>query len=201
MTVSLRQNLADGLHLRSPLQVMFAAAVGLIMACLLVGLGVHLVQYRTPPGIMLDHLAEADALFAAGEFSAAVDTYRGAAVLAPDDLEALLRLHSAAIRAGDTENVWWALRRAVAIVPGDARVLYWLGEAYLDDNKPDAALVAYQRAFAASPFAEFAYKIGLVHQQQGRSAAAIEWFERALALDPDHANARTYLTMMQRSQQ
>ena len=180
---------------------MFVAGVGIVMACLLMGLGVHLVQHRTLPGIMLDHLQEGDALFAAGEFGAAVDTYRGAAVLAPDDLEALLRLYSAAIRVGDTENVWWALRRAVAMVPGDARVLYWLGEAYLDENKPDAALAAYERAFAASPLAEFAYKVGVVHQQQGRSAAAIEWFERALALDSNHANARTYLSMVQRSQQ
>ena len=200
MTTTLRQNLSDGLRLRSPLQVMFVAGVGLFIACVMAGLGTYLVQQRTLPDILLNHLQEGDALVTAGNFGAAVDAYRTAALLIPDDVEALLRLHSAANRAGDAESVWWALSRAFALVPGDVRVLYGLGEAHLDDGQLQLALVSFERAFAAAPVAELAYKVGFVHQQQGHSAEAIEWLERALMIDADHANARALLSSLQRPQ-
>ena len=85
-------------------------------------------------------------------------------------------------------------------MPGDARVLYRLGEAYLDDGDLQSALVAFERAFAAAPVAELAYQLGFVHDQLAHQAEAIEWFERALALDAGHANARAYLGMLKKSQ-
>jgi len=200
LTTTLRQNLSDGLRLRSPLQVMFVAGVGLFIACVIAGLGTYLVQQRTLPNILLNHLQEGDALVAAGNFHAAVDAYRTATLLIPDDIEALLRLHSAASRAGDNESAWWALSRAFVLVPGDVRVLYGLGEAHLADGQLQLALVSFERAFAAARVAELAYKVGYVHQKQGHSAEAIEWLQRALVLDANHADARTLLNALQRSQ-
>ena len=54
-----------------------------------------------------------------------------------------------------------------------------------DAGRLDEARTAYQRAIAASPDSAFLYReLGMVERRRGDAAAALEHFNRAVALDP-----------------
>jgi len=74
---------------------------------------------------------------------------RRALELAPN----LAQAHSALALVQDNEgsSAEQALRRAVALDPGDAEAWMWLGNAYGNQNRPAEALVAYKRAVEIEP--------------------------------------------------
>lgn len=57
-------------------------------------------------------------------------------------------------------------------------------------RQPDKALEAYVESFRADPGdARAARSVAWIHAQQKRWSAAAEWFDKALALAPDHADS------------
>lgn len=83
--------------------------------------------------------------------------------------------HEAAIRD---------LERAVELQPDNAEVLYWMGRAYRDIGRNDAALAAFRRAVGLRDgnYIEALYYQGLVEAAQGQDEAASNTFSQVIQL-------------------
>lgn len=105
------------------------------------------------------------------------------------------------IKRGQYEESLVLFDRMLQRRPQDADVLFARGEVFrLRDDGGDAqrALADLQRACAASQPPALAWRsLGLLHKQHGAPAAALQSFERYLALAPDAPDAglvRAYLS-------
>ncbi len=124
------------------------------------------------------------------------------------DADALYLIGTAYVATGATDKAEAALRAAVAYVPigwsepyaalaqgfataGKAALAEWAGAmADLAAGKPDLAeprLLAIADGDAA---VDAAIGLGLLHETRGETAAAAEWYGKALAESPDNAAAR-----------
>ena len=85
----------------------------------------------------------------------------------------------------------------LAVVPTDAKALFYLGELYRKQRKTPAdveqAIAAYQKAAEYDPsYPEPQRSLGLLYYTSGKKAEARQAFERYLALKP-HADDRQQL--------
>lgn len=75
--------------------------------------------------------------------------------------------------------------REVVTYPYSAYGYYSLGNAYRVQKRPNEALVALQRAYAINPrFAVAVATIGLVYDERGEKELAINFYKKALEVDP-----------------
>ncbi|HEX4524187.1 MAG TPA: tetratricopeptide repeat protein, partial [Casimicrobiaceae bacterium] len=99
---------------------------------------------------------------------------------------AALREARAAWQRGDASAAEWHSRRALELDGGDGRAWTMLGVA-LRQRDPAEAEAALRRAAVIGPRDPDAhFHLGNLLREQGRAPAAIESYERALALAPDH---------------
>lgn len=189
-----KQALVAGVRLGSPLHVAFSLAFAMMMLAFGAGLVYSLAERGTLPDIMLNHLSEANALAQRGDYGGATEAYRRAAMVAPDDLQALLRLRTVAAVNEDDENVWWALERALQVDPRDEAVQMLAADAYFEIEEYEKARQHYTAAVRLAPQSvDAAYKLGYLHVQLGDEATARRWFEQTLESDPDHMGARQFM--------
>lgn len=79
------------------------------------------------------------------------------------------------------------LRKVADLSPGDAAVLYNLGNAYADAGQIDQAMASYLGALEAKPdFAEAYHNLGAIHRDLGATDEAISCFRQALRIRPDY---------------
>jgi len=72
--------------------------------------------------------------------------------------------------------------------PRQPLLLYALGTLYERMSRPDEAMDAYRRALEARPdFADACNNLGTLHARSGDLERAREYWERAVAIDPNHA--------------
>lgn len=92
-----------------------------------------------------------------------------------------------------------AFQRAVDMQPGDPALHHGLGQAYLEIANPSAAIKEEQRVLDLTSVAgdtartiqtEALTVLGEAELQRGNPAEAQQFFTQALALTPDHVNAR-----------
>ncbi len=101
----------------------------------------------------------------------------------------MLAIVSAAV--GDRVTAIEYMRRAIAVVPGDARLHYDLGNLLLAENELQEAVVAFEAAVACDQnYADAWSNLGIALQTSGDIQAASQAFERALTVDPEHSGAR-----------
>ncbi len=94
--------------------------------------------------------------------------------------------------AGDWDRAAALLPALAARQPGDAEVLYRLGDALYQLNRPQEALPYLERAVRLkSGFAASHYKLGNVLKDLDRPDDALASYRRALELAPRHAQALT----------
>lgn len=192
--VPFKQHLIDGLHLRSPLHIAFVLAFGLLMSAFIIGFTYVVVARGTMPDILLNHLSEADRMAQRGEFAEAAIAYRRAVEVAPDDLEALLRLHRTAVINEDGDTIWWALERALLLEPRNPRVQMLVADAYLEQGQFELARQHFNSVINLAPETiEASYRLGYIAAELDELSTARRWLEYTLALDPDHLGARQYL--------
>lgn len=106
-----------------------------------------------------------------------------------------LNLTSELVRRGDASGaVDWA-RRARAWDPRSAEAAFNLGIALRLGGKPAEAAEPFESAMALEPAyaADCLAELGAIRHACGDEAGARGLLERALAIDPGHANARRYL--------
>jgi tetratricopeptide (TPR) repeat protein len=85
---------------------------------------------------------------------------------------------------GDAAKSTAAFERVLRLKPDDPTTLIWLGEAYLDQGRPDAAAPVLERALAQQPQSVAAlYRLGRVSLANHKYEQAIGQLEQALALD------------------
>jgi len=82
------------------------------------------------------------------------------------------------------------LRRALAVIPGDALVLHALGSVYHAKGDYPRAIVAFTQSMAANPAQPALHvNLGMARAASGDAAGAIREYERALSLNPYEATA------------
>jgi tetratricopeptide (TPR) repeat protein len=120
------------------------------------------------------------------DWAEAVKAWEQAARLAPED--GRLRLNQALLLAklGQTDAAVGLLEKAAGLKGGQAA---WrsLCVLYNKAGKTDKAADACTKATEAGGGAEAWYNLGYARQRQGKAPAAREAFQRALAVDPEHA--------------
>jgi tetratricopeptide (TPR) repeat protein len=102
-------------------------------------------------------------------------------------LALLLRAQDQARYWRDSETLW---QRSLACTPDNLTAHLNLGNALLEKNRLDEAMVHYQMALQTDPGAPDAQVgLGFVLMQKGRMDEAIGHLQRALAINPRHAQA------------
>jgi len=135
---------------------------------------------------------------ALGNTSEAIDAYRKSVAAKPDVFESNLNLGLMLASAGDPEAEKF-LRAATSLTPtanvdeGHARAWLSLGH-ILENNKPDEAIAAFQKAAALEPKnAEAHLSAGLLLEKENRFADAEQEYKQALQIDPVSGDALTGL--------
>jgi Flp pilus assembly protein TadD len=141
-----------------------------------------------------------DALLAARQSDRAADGYRAYLALRPDDAAATLNLGIALAESGRVREATAVFERAHDLNPGDPRVSKNLASLALNANDIDSAGRAASEAVRLAPADPEAHDL-LGRALAGRAqldAARLE-FERALALNPNYAQARDDLQTLARA--
>ena len=107
----------------------------------------------------------------------------------PDHPPYIYMLAAARLHKGEKGMAETLLRRYVGLRPADAAGHYLLGVALNSLNRFAEARAAFERSLALGPNAEAEYMLGLISNNEGDSAGAVRWLERALKADPAHAAA------------
>jgi len=142
------------------------------------------------PAALLAGYPEAVAAFNGKDFAQAEKEFRAVVEAHPDYAPGYLMLGRSQLEQGEAAEAVASLERAVALQPGDAVSLYFLGRARLAADRPDAALEALAsqsltqvpdqvREAYAGALAGAAEKVG--------GPGGVAALEKAVAQDPDEA--------------
>ncbi len=119
---------------------------------------------------------------------------------APDDPDVLINLSGAYILQRKWDRAVKLLEKAVKIHPKNAMLWMNLGAAQLGrletagPRQQERAINAYQKALQANSETPNAhYHLGLIYKERGELVRAAAFFQRALEVDPNDRDARTWL--------
>ncbi len=130
--------------------------------------------------------------WAQGEQQRALNNYRQARELRPNDGQIAAETGWALIESGEAVEAIEPLNAAALLQPNNARVLYDLGRAYEMQGRRGEALEWYERAATEAPeWVEALRATGRVAYQVGFTAMARRYLARALRCDPNDADALT----------
>ena len=110
--------------------------------------------------------------------------YREAHALDPEFFTWAYYLGVLAAGSGDVEGAATAFGHALDLRSDDAPTLIRLADLELEQGRIEQAELLYERAAALDDSAASAYGLGRVAEERAEYAVAIEYFERALALQP-----------------
>jgi tetratricopeptide (TPR) repeat protein len=131
------------------------------------------------------HLSLADAYERAHNYGALVDEFRRLQALEPGNPDYSYRLGKAYLKLAQ-----WSFERIRSIDPDAARLQQALGLQYLDQNRPDFARNALERAATRDPtLDEVHLALARLHLEQGDLEQARVEVERELAIAPSSAAA------------
>jgi tetratricopeptide (TPR) repeat protein len=156
---------------------------------------------------------EAECHYAGGDEDAARKLLHEALRLEPEHLGGLQLDARMAQESGDVESAARTLRRAAAAHPKEWRVRYQLGRVYQQLGKRELAeeelktmqqlrtlrdhfTTLHEQAMKDPTDAQTRYQLGVTAGELGKPELAADWFMTALALDPDHPEAREALNAM-----
>ena len=122
--------------------------------------------------------------------AAAIESYRQAILIKPDDTKAYNNMGVTLQDQGKLEEAIEAYKKALAIKPDYAEAFYNLGVILKDQGKLEEAIEAYDKALSITPYnAETYNNKGVALRDQGKSKAAIAAFNKALTIKPNFAGA------------
>ncbi len=137
------------------------------------------------------YFALAQALERLGRLQEVVSVYARLCMLQPDLASAHFNRGFYLRRVGRADEAADAYRAAIDLgIDGAADAWSNLGMVLGDLERHDEARAAFARALEIDPnWVAAHYNLGLLHEEFGERAAALECFERVLAIDPDHHDA------------
>ena len=140
---------------------------------------------RANPSVALS-LRSGAVLESLGRLGEALDAYRAAMQMAPENGEAWLKLGLCLRRLDEIASARTALEQAVKLSPGSSDAWFVLGVTRQDQHEPPAAADAYRRALEIRPdLAEAAVNLGICYQETGNLAEAKANYRRALEMRPE----------------
>ena len=145
----------------------------------------RLAEPRTPAVELGNAFGELGLVLMAAEYDEAAAHSLGSAIdLAPDAMRWPYYLGHLYGVQGDRAAAAELFARAHALRPSDLPTLARLGEALLDQNRPDAAEEAFMRALALDPRSAAALAgVGRAALARRDAARAVDYLRRALAAD------------------
>jgi eukaryotic-like serine/threonine-protein kinase len=136
------------------------------------------------------HLGLGLALAGKGQADAAIDEFRAALKLQPDDAAAHYNLGTALACRGQVDAAIDEYRAAIRLKPANALAHLGLGTALASKGQVDAAIAEYRAALKHQPDDAAAHlNLGTALTCKGQADAAIAEFRAALKLQPDDAAA------------
>ncbi len=109
-----------------------------------------------------------------------------------DDAEALFMLGNVYAKAEQFTPAWLCFRRAAELRPNQHQVLNNVGMALEGLGHGVEAREHFMRAHKIHPtHANYPSNVGMTYLLEADHARAIQWAEKALALDPEHGGAHT----------
>lgn len=164
----------------------WAGAVGLLGA---VVLGWHMVAH-TLPAAQSDRLVEmGNRLVASEDIDGAVQRYREAVQLAPDNAVAHMMLGLIYQRRDEPMSAIAAFEQALVAMPDLVDAEVNLGLIRLEQGNPEAAEEHFRRAVELAPYSVEAHNnLGAALVRLGRLTEAVRRFEMARELAPDDPN-------------
>jgi tetratricopeptide (TPR) repeat protein len=140
------------------------------------------------PGDWVAHTCLGGTLRALGRLEEAIAIHRRAVELGGDH-RAMSNLALAYREAGRVDEAIAAQTAAVARAPGEAELHGNLAGLLLAADRPAEAEEAARRALAINPTARFETNLGYARKEQGDFAGAAAHLRRAIARDPEDADA------------
>jgi len=136
------------------------------------------------------------------QYDVAVQHLQKSIELAPDDVDVLKQLVQVHLAKADLPRAGEAMERVLALAPGDAWTHYNLGVLCLETDRADDALRHFEQAVEADgTYLDARLGLaGMLYERKEWSRAAEE-YRKALELDPENADARTYLDLALREGQ
>ena len=129
----------------------------------------------------------------AGYHEIALPVLRRGAELGTSEPYHWFHLSNALDQAGEHEQALEAARKAVAIAPDSNRMLATLGTRLLACGKPHEAIRCLEQVARRVPdWAEGKGMLGIAHYRVQQFAAAAEWLEAALRIDPEGPDASVW---------
>lgn len=139
-------------------------------------------------------MAEGVSLFRSGDYEGAVEAFRRAVELDPDNEQAYVSLGSAYLRINRAAEAARAFRRAIDLDPNDATAHLGLAQSHKLSGDPDSALAELQQTLELDPEnADATYTLALVHMDLGNLDEEVRALERTVSLDPLRSPAQSRL--------
>jgi superkiller protein 3 len=139
------------------------------------------------------YISLGNALAVSGESAAAAEAFRKAIELEPKNAVArgnLANILSSSREPAKRAEAIAQARKSVELDPSYAIGYHSLGNALLQDDQDDAALVAWRRAVELAPTFDSAhFMIGQILLKQRKTDEAMDAFQRVVTLRPKHAEA------------
>ncbi len=122
----------------------------------------------------------------AGDPGSAINIYRRALGLLPNDVELLTGTGEALLAASAADEARLAFSRALEVAPTDRHALQGLGRALIVLGEPGLALEPLRDSMAETPDSMGYNLLGIAHEARHDAARAMAAFRAGLALDPEH---------------
>jgi tetratricopeptide (TPR) repeat protein len=146
------------------------------------------------PDFDIAHMLLADMLFKTGDTAHAVLEYAEAVRLNPGNLEALQNLAYLRLQRGQYAASLNSYEAAIALAPRDPALHFGAAVSLMRLSRLADAESQLQETIRLDPrHARALHYLGMLHTVNGRNAQAIEYYERALALDPQNAEVQENL--------
>ena len=125
-----------------------------------------------------------------GKHDVAIQHYKKAIKLKPNDISALSNLGSSLNVIGKNNEAFRVLGKAIALDPQDSEILYNLGNVLSDLGDYEGAIHRYEQVIKLNPSYFQAYlNLGKAFYELSRAAEALENYEKALNLNPNLSEA------------
>ena len=125
-------------------------------------------------------------------YDAAIESYRKAIKIKPDDADAYANLGDALREKGELHEAIASCEKAIKLRPNLFGAYNNLGMALKDKGELDAAIDSCKKAIKIKPdYADAYYNMGIALKEKGDLDAAIDSCKKALKIKPDYQPART----------